>query len=148
MELKVKCCEGNEGRQEPCLGVRCPFYKKAKLEIEKAWPSYVGTGFGNLHGNPSHWHVLERVKDTIPFARFLDWLHRMVSSGRCGKTVTVPHRFMKLPCGCSREYVTGNHLSSIGLQPVTREFYLKQGALHRDTFQCLQCGKMISTNKK
>ena len=148
MEFSVKCCEGNDDRQEACLRDRCPHYRKAKLEIEASWPSYVGTGFGNLHGNPSHWHFLEKVKDNIPFARFLEWLHGMVSRGRLGKTVTVPHCFVELPCGCRREYSKGESLSSIGLRPVTREFYLKQHAAHRGTFQCLQCGKEIPTSRK
>ena len=148
MEFSVKCCEGDDSRQGSCLKDRCPLYRKAKSEVEVSWPSYVGTGFGNLHGNPSHWHFLEKVKDKVPFARFIDWLHGMVFRGRLGKTVTVPHCFMELPCGCGRDHDKGENLSSIGLRPVTREFYLKQGTIRRDTFQCLQCGKDISVNKR
>ncbi|MFA5841015.1 MAG: hypothetical protein WC847_01960 [Candidatus Paceibacterota bacterium] len=148
MEFIVKCCEGKDDGQGSCLRDRCPQYKKAKSEIEKSWPTYVGTGFGNLHGNPSHWHFLEKVKDNIPFARFRDWLSGMVTVGRNGKTVTVPHHFLDLPCGCSRTYIKDKYFSSAGLWPVTQEFYLKQSALHRDTFKCLLCGNEISTNKK
>jgi hypothetical protein len=61
--IEVACCEGDD-KSGRCLKDRCPMYRKAKEQIQSNWP-YTGTGFGNLHGDPSHQHFLNRVKRDI-----------------------------------------------------------------------------------
>lgn len=63
MKIEVNCCEGND-ESIRCLKDRCPIYAKAQERIQGSWP-YVGTGFGNLYGNPSHQSFLNGVREDI-----------------------------------------------------------------------------------
>lgn len=61
-KIELSCCEGNEEYRNQCLKDRCPIYDLAKREIRSNWP-YVGTGYGNLYGNPDHETYLARVRE-------------------------------------------------------------------------------------
>lgn len=61
--VEIDCCEGNEESRR-CLRDRCPIYVEAKWNIQKSW-SYVGTGFGNLYGEPTHRQFLNEVAANI-----------------------------------------------------------------------------------
>jgi hypothetical protein len=61
MKISVECCEG---KGESCLEDRCPIYRKAKEEIDRNWP-YIGTGFGNLYGNPDKKRYLIKVREGV-----------------------------------------------------------------------------------
>jgi hypothetical protein len=61
-EEEQKCCEGNDRDEHRCLKSRCPIYEECRRAIDSKWP-YVGTGFGNLYGNPSHGTYLARVRE-------------------------------------------------------------------------------------
>jgi len=63
MKVQVTCCEGKD-KHGDCLRDRCPHYAKAKERIQRGWP-YVGTGFGNLYGNPTHGHFLGGVREDL-----------------------------------------------------------------------------------
>lgn len=60
----IQCCEGHEQRRGECEKGQCPLYQAAKSAVDGSW-LYVGTGFGNLYGNPSHNTYLERVKYNV-----------------------------------------------------------------------------------
>ncbi len=60
-EIKLKCCAGNEKYSGHCIKTRCPIYRKAEETVDRAWP-YIGTGFGNLYGNPDHACYLSEVR--------------------------------------------------------------------------------------
>ena len=62
MRIETECCEGIERYNRKCLKDRCPEYQTARDEIGKNWP-YTGTGFGNLHGEPTHEMYLYRVRE-------------------------------------------------------------------------------------
>jgi hypothetical protein len=63
-KITIECCEGNERYPGHCLKNRCPIYRKAKNEVNQSWP-YVGTGYGNLYGNPSHSDYLAEVRSIL-----------------------------------------------------------------------------------
>lgn len=63
MKITLSCCEG-EDRYGRCLRDRCPLYAKAQQKVQRAWP-YVGTGFGNLYGNPTHARFLSAVREDV-----------------------------------------------------------------------------------
>lgn len=63
MKITLSCCEGKD-QSGRCLKDRCPLYAKAQQKVQRAWP-YVGTGFGNLYGNPTHTHLLSAVQEDI-----------------------------------------------------------------------------------
>ncbi len=63
-EITIDCCEGLPEKSYLCIGSRCPNYQKAEDNIEKSWP-YVGTGYGNLHGNPTKSLILDEVRKTL-----------------------------------------------------------------------------------
>jgi hypothetical protein len=63
-KITVECCGGNERYPGYCLKDRCPIYRKVKNKIDQSWP-YVGTGYGNLYGNPSHSEYLTEVKSVM-----------------------------------------------------------------------------------
>ena len=63
-EIKLECCCGSENYDGHCLKDRCPHYRQAQEEVSSSWP-YVGTGFGNLHGNPKHSHFLSKVRENL-----------------------------------------------------------------------------------
>ena len=60
-EIKFECCAGNEKYSGHCIKTRCPIYQKVKEVVDRAWP-YVGTGFGNLYGNPNHEIYISEVR--------------------------------------------------------------------------------------
>lgn len=62
--IKLECCEGNPQYESHCLRDRCSIYRAAKHEVQRTWP-YVGTGFGNMYGNPSESHYLAQVRANI-----------------------------------------------------------------------------------
>jgi hypothetical protein len=63
MKVEVTCCEGKDEFGQ-CLRDRCPNYAKAQERVMSDWP-YVGTGFGNLYGEPTHQHFLSGVREDI-----------------------------------------------------------------------------------
>ena len=63
MKVVLTCCEG-EDRYGLCLKERCPLYAQAERTVQRTWP-YVGTGFGNLYGNPTHDHFLSAVRKAL-----------------------------------------------------------------------------------
>ncbi len=63
IKIALSCCEGKE-KSGNCLRDLCPHYDKAKYRIIGSWP-YVGTGFGNLYGNPGHGHFLTGVREDL-----------------------------------------------------------------------------------
>ena len=64
IRIVIECCDGEETRPNKCLRERCPRYMSAKNEVERAWP-FVGTGFGNLYGNPTHERILGTVRENM-----------------------------------------------------------------------------------
>lgn len=62
MKIQLDCCEGKDERI--CLKDRCPHYRKARARVQQNWP-YVGTGFGNLYGNPKIGHFLAAVREDL-----------------------------------------------------------------------------------
>lgn len=64
MKIEVNCCEGSPVYRDQCLKTRCPIYTEAKSDVQGSWP-YVGTGFGNLYGNPSEAHYLSKVRENL-----------------------------------------------------------------------------------
>lgn len=63
-KVSIDCCDGNDNIHNQCLRDICPKYQEARRKVEKDWP-YVGTGFGNLYGNPGRVHFLAKVRETI-----------------------------------------------------------------------------------
>lgn len=64
MRIEVECCEGSPRYKDQCLKDKCPIYSEAKADVQSGWP-YVGTGFGNLYGNPSEAHYLSKVRENL-----------------------------------------------------------------------------------
>lgn len=65
MRIETECCEGIESKYGmKCLQDRCPTYKGTKEVVDQGWP-YVGTGFGNLYGNPGHDRYLAEVRASL-----------------------------------------------------------------------------------
>jgi hypothetical protein len=62
MKIQVTCCEGKDDGN--CMRGRCPHYARAKERVQRGWP-YIGTGFGNLYGNPSHQNFLREVRENV-----------------------------------------------------------------------------------
>ena len=62
VRITINCCEGKNGGH--CLENLCPHYQKAKERIVRNWP-YVGTGFGNMYGNPGHNNFLAGVRNDL-----------------------------------------------------------------------------------
>ncbi|MBI5044461.1 MAG: hypothetical protein HZC02_00905 [Candidatus Levybacteria bacterium] len=63
-EIAIRCCEGNERYKGECLKDRCPVYSQARREVDRSWP-YVGTGFGNLYGNPEESTYLAQTRGLV-----------------------------------------------------------------------------------
>jgi len=64
MKIQVNCCEGKEELSRQCLRENCPHYLRAKSEVNDSHP-FTPTGFGNLHGNPSHSQFLRKVRKNL-----------------------------------------------------------------------------------
>jgi len=64
MEIKICCCQGVEHYSGQCLRDRCPHYSEAECQVWARWP-WTPTGFGNLHGEPSHKDFLTKVRENI-----------------------------------------------------------------------------------
>lgn len=64
MRAEIECCEGLEKYQGECLQRNCPIYKQAEEQVDHNWP-YVGTGFGNLYGNPTANHYKRKVVENL-----------------------------------------------------------------------------------
>lgn len=63
VKFKLECCQGSPSSTGcDCHRDLCPHYKKARQRVQQGWP-YVGTGFGNLYGNPNHGHFLTAVRE-------------------------------------------------------------------------------------
>jgi hypothetical protein len=60
IEIKIKCCGGNEQYPGQCLKGRCPAYAAAKEQVDDGWPR-LPTGFGNAYGEPRHSNYLDQV---------------------------------------------------------------------------------------
>ncbi|KKR12024.1 MAG: hypothetical protein UT39_C0001G0079 [Candidatus Woesebacteria bacterium GW2011_GWA1_39_21] len=63
-KIEITCCDGVEKYPGICLKDGCPNYRKAREQVDSSWP-YVGTGYGNLYGNPSISHYLAQVRKNI-----------------------------------------------------------------------------------
>lgn len=64
IKITINCCDGEPKPGKPCLGELCPRYSRAVREVNRTWP-YVGTGYGNLYGNPDKIHYLSKVREVI-----------------------------------------------------------------------------------
>ncbi len=63
-EIKITCCDGIEEYPGICLRDRCPNYRKAREQVDRSWP-YVGTGYGNMYGNPGVGRYLAQVRANV-----------------------------------------------------------------------------------
>lgn len=62
--ITIECCGGIESYHGQCLRKHCPNYSKAQHEVSNSW-HYVGTGYGNLYGEPTHSNILSKVRDNL-----------------------------------------------------------------------------------
>lgn len=145
-DIVVRCCDGQEKYENQCLRNNCPNYRAAEKEVQTNWP-YVGTGFGNLYGNPTHGHFLARVRKIFGKEdefRLSSFLHSQ-NKGRSGQTITLPYDILKLPCGCKRYAIEGARPGSTGKLPVNCEFRLKQVGKSTQ-WRHTECGKAITAS--
>ena len=63
-KITLECCDGTEIYPNRCLRGLCPVYQSAQNKVDSTWP-YIGTGYGNLYGNPSHITYLDRVRNNL-----------------------------------------------------------------------------------